>query len=95
MPLYLDKNSETLKVIQHARDEAHRFGITFHRQKRSKSFIHSELQDIPGVGEKTIQHLLRKFKSLENLKKQAYDTVAAEIGDSRAAKIFDYFKLKY
>lgn len=95
VPLYLDKNSETLKVIQQARDEAHRFGITFHRKKRSKNFIHSELQNISGVGEKTIQHLLRKFKSLENLKKQPYDTVAAEIGDSRAAKIYDYFKIKH
>jgi len=95
VPLYLDKNSETLKVIQHARDEAHRFGITFHRRQRSKNFIQSELQNIPGVGEKTIQHLLRKFKSLENLKKQPYDTVAAEIGDSRAAKIYDYFNIKH
>jgi excinuclease ABC subunit C len=94
VPLYLDKNSETLKVIQQARDEAHRFGITFHRKKRSKNFIQSELQNIPGVGEKTIQHLLRKFKSLENLKKQSYDTVATEIGDSRATKIFNYFNLK-
>ncbi|WP_423129838.1 excinuclease ABC subunit UvrC [Gaoshiqia sp. Z1-71] len=94
VPLYLDKNSETLKVIQQARDEAHRFGITFHRQKRSKSFIKSELEEIPGIGEKTIQLLLREFKSLENLKNQDYDTVAARIGDSRAAKIFEYFNLK-
>lgn len=94
VPLYLDKNSETLKIIQHARDEAHRFGITFHRNKRSGNFIQSDLSNIPGVGEKTIQHLLRKFKSLDNLKKQPYDTVAAEIGDSRALKIFDYYKLK-
>ena len=95
VPLYLDKNSETLKVIQQARDEAHRFGITFHRQKRSGNFIQSELGNIPGIGEKTIQHLLRKFKSLENLKKQAYDTVSAEIGDSRATKVFEYFNIKH
>lgn len=95
VPLYLDKNSETLKVIQQARDEAHRFGITFHRHKRSKSFIQSELETIPGIGEKTVQHLLRKFKSLENLKKQEYGVVAAEIGDSRAAKVFDYFNIKH
>jgi len=94
VPLYLDKNSETLKVIQAARDEAHRFGISFHRQKRSKTFIQSELENVPGVGEKTIQHLLRKFKSLENLKNQPYDTVALEIGDSRTAKIFEYFNIK-
>lgn len=93
VPLYLDKNSETLKIIQQARDEAHRFGITFHRQKRSKSFIQSELQKVPGVGEKTVQHLLRKFKSLENLKNQSYDAVASEIGNSRATKVFEYFNI--
>lgn len=93
VPLYLDKNSESLKVIQQARDEAHRFGITFHRKLRSKNFIKSELEEIPGIGEKTIQALLRQFKSLENLKNQPYDTVAKEIGDSKAVKIFDYFKL--
>ena len=94
VPLYLDKNSESLKVIQQARDEAHRFGITFHRKLRSKNFIKSELEEIPGIGEKTIQALLRQFKSLENLKNQPYDTVAKEIGDSKALKIFEYFKLK-
>ena len=93
VPLYLDKNSESLKVIQQARDEAHRFGITFHRKLRSKTFIKSELEEIPGIGEKTIQSLLRQFKSLENLKNQPYDAVVKEIGDSKALKIFDYFKL--
>ncbi|MGQ8335743.1 excinuclease ABC subunit UvrC [Sunxiuqinia sp. A32] len=95
VPLYLDKNSETLKVIQQARDEAHRFGITFHRKLRLKNFIKTELEEIPGIGEKTIQQLLRRFKSLENLKKQAFDTVATEIGNSKAVKIFDYFDLKH
>jgi excinuclease ABC subunit C len=94
VPLYLDKSSESLKVIQFARDEAHRFGITFHRQLRSKNFIKSELEEIPGIGDKTVQSLLRQFKSLENLKNQPYDTVAKEIGDSKAVKIFNYFKLK-
>ena len=93
VPLYLDKNSETLKVIQQARDEAHRFGITFHRNKRSKNFIKSQLDEIPGIGEKTVRFLLKEFKSLENLKKQPYDTIAAQIGDSRATKIFSYFEL--
>ena len=93
VPLYLDKNSETLKVIQQARDEAHRFGITFHRNLRSKDFIKTELEEISGIGEKTIQQLMRRFKSLENLKNQAYDTVVEEIGHSKAAKIFDYFNL--
>ena len=94
VPLYLDKNSESLKVIQQARDEAHRFGINFHRQLRSKNFIKSGLEEIPGIGEKTVQTLLRRFKSLENLKNQPYDAVASEIGDSRALKIFEYFKIK-
>ncbi len=95
VPLYLDKNSETLKVIQQARDEAHRFGITFHRNKRSKNFIKSQLEEIPGIGEKTIQYLMKEFKSLENLKKQPYNTVAAQIGDSRASKIFDFLGLNH
>jgi excinuclease ABC subunit C len=94
VPLYLDKNSESLKVIQQARDEAHRFGINFHRQLRSKIFIKSELEEIPGIGEKTIQALLRRFKSLENLKNQPYDAVAKEIGDSKALKVFEYFNIK-
>ena len=94
VPLYLDKTSESLKVIQFARDEAHRFGITFHRQLRSKNFIKSELEEIPGIGEKTIQTLLKRFKSVENLKNQAYQAVADEIGDSKAAKIFEFYKLR-
>lgn len=93
-PLYLDKNSETLKVIQQVRDEAHRFGIAFHRKIRSDNFIHSGLEEIPGIGEKTIQLLIHEFKSLHNLKNQAYPAVAAKIGYSKAAKIFDFFKLK-
>jgi len=95
LPLYLNKNSQTLKVIQRARDEAHRFGITFHRKRRSDNFITSELEKIPGIGEKTIECLFNEFKSLDNLKKSAYTTVASQIGDSKAVKIFDYFKLKY
>ena len=61
VPLYLDKNSETLKIIQHARNEAHRFGITFHRNQRSKNFVTSELDNISGIGEKTAQKLLSEF----------------------------------
>lgn len=95
VPLYLDKNSETLKVIQQLRDEAHRFGITFHRNKRSGEFTKSELESIPGVGEKTRTALLVRFKSVENLKNQALGEVAAEIGPSKARLIFDFYKLKY
>lgn len=95
VPLYLDKNSETLKVIQQMRDEAHRFGITFHRNKRSGEFIKSELESIPGVGAKTITAVLKRFKSVENLKKQGYSVVADEIGDSKARIIFDFYKLTH
>lgn len=94
VPIYLDKNSETLKIIQQARDEAHRFGITFHRSLRSKNFIKSELSDIPGIGNTTIQQLMRLFGSVDNLKKQPFQKVADEVGRARAMKIFKYFKLK-
>jgi len=95
VPLYLDKNSETLKIIQQMRDEAHRFGITFHRNKRSGEFIKSELENISGIGEKTITAVLKRFKSVENLKKQGYRVVADEIGDSKARIIFNFYKLSY
>jgi len=95
VPLYLDKNSETLKIIQQLRDEAHRFGITFHRNKRSGEFIKSELESISGIGEKTRTALLTRFKSVENLKNQAFREVANEIGDSKARLIFDFYKLNY
>lgn len=95
VPLYLDKNSETLKIIQQLRDEAHRFGITFHRNKRSNEFIKSELESISGIGEKTRTALLTRFKSVENLKNQDFREVADEIGDSKARLIFDFYKLSY
>lgn len=95
VPLYLDKNSETLKIIQQLRDEAHRFGITFHRNKRSGEFIKSELENISGIGEKSIKALLTRFKSVENLKNCGYKEVAEEIGDSKARLIFDFYKLSY
>jgi len=95
VPLYLDKNSETLKVIQQLRDEAHRFGITFHRNKRSSEFIKSELENISGIGEKTRTALLIRFKTVQNLKKQTFREVANEIGDSKARLIFDFYKLNY
>lgn len=95
VPLYLDKNSETLKLVQQLRDEAHRFGITFHRNKRSAEFIKSELEDIPGIGEKTKTAILKRFKSVENLKIQGFGTVAEEIGHSKARIVFDFFNLSY
>jgi excinuclease ABC subunit C len=95
VPLYLDKNSETLKIIQQLRDEAHRFGITFHRNKRSREFIQSELESIPGIGEKTRMALLKRFKSVENLKNQDLGQLASEIGQSKARLIFNFYKLKH
>jgi len=95
VPLYLDKNSETLKIIQQLRDEAHRFGITFHRNKRSGEFIKSELENISGIGEKTISAILKRFKSVENLKNASYQQVADEIGESKARIVFDFYKLSH
>lgn len=92
VPLYLDKNSETLRVLQHIRNEAHRFGITFHRNKRSKEFIINELEQIVGIGEKTIEILMRKFKSVKRLKMASPEEVCSEIGQSKAEKIELYFK---
>jgi len=91
-PLYLDKNSESLKIIQHIRNESHRFGITFHRQLRSKNFIKSELENINGIGSKTIENLLSKFKSIENIKKKSEKELSLIIGKSKAKIIINYFK---
>ena len=91
VPLYLDKNSETLRIIQYLRNEAHRFGITFHRNKRSKDFIVNELAQIPGIGEKTIEILMRKFKSVSRLKVTSKDELVQLIGINRTEKINQYF----
>lgn len=90
-PLYLDKRSETLKVIQRLRDEAHRFGITHHRSRRSKSTIKSELESIPGIGEATIKTLLNKFKSVKKVREAREDELAEVVGSSRAKRIVAYF----
>ncbi|MFV0592551.1 MAG: excinuclease ABC subunit UvrC [Draconibacterium sp.] len=92
VPVYINKNSETLKVIQQLRDEAHRFGITFHRNKRSNSFIGSELNAIPGIGGKTAEKLLKEFKSVKNIKVQKEHSIAAIIGSAKAKIVFTYFK---
>ncbi len=90
-PLYLDKNSETLKTIQHLRNESHRFAITFHRQKRSKAFIVSELDKIEGIGPKSVQKLIQKFKSVENVKKATVADLEIELGNSKALTVWKYF----
>lgn len=91
IPIYLDKNSETLKVIQHLRNEAHRFGITFHRQKRSKGMIHSELNDIQGIGPKAIELLFQQFKSIETIRQASIEELATVIGQAKAQLVHSYF----
>jgi excinuclease ABC subunit C len=92
VPVYFEKSSESLKVIQQIRDEAHRFGITFHRNKRSLNFIGSELDNIKGIGPKTIQKLLSKYKSVNNLKEVEREQIILEVGNSKAEIIFSYFE---
>lgn len=90
-PLYLDKRSETLKVIQRLRDEAHRFGITHHRNRRSKNTFKSELDQIPGIGPATIKELLSKFKSVTKVKEASQEQLTEVVGHSRATRIIAYF----
>ncbi len=90
IPMYLDKNSETLRIIQHLRNEAHRFGITFHRNKRSKEFITNELSQIPGVGDKTVELLMKRFKSVVRLRSAPIEEIIKEVGESRAKKIWKF-----
>lgn len=92
IPLYLDKKSETLKIIQQLRNEAHRFGITFHRNKRSKEALNTTLLDIEGIGEKTIIELLKIFKSLKRLQTAGFDDLSKAVGPSKAQKIINHFK---
>jgi excinuclease ABC subunit C len=92
IPLYIDKKSPALKLIQHMRDEAHRFGITFHRQTRSKKMIGSQLDEIEGFGAKTIQRLYKKFKHIEGMRNAPYEELVAEIGQKRAEQLRSYFE---
>ena len=91
IPLYLDKKSETLKITQYLRNEAHRFGITFHRNKRSKSAIQSELEQIPAIGKQTITTLLRRFKSAKRVKEASLDNLKEVVGSARASRVYQYF----
>lgn len=92
IPVYLDKKSESLRLIQQLRDEAHRFGITFHRNKRSKEFISNELEKIKGIGPLTAKKLILKFKSVKNIRELPFDLLSAEIGQKKALLISTYFK---
>jgi len=94
IPLYLDKKSETLKIIQQLRNEAHRFGIEHHRNKRSKSALNTELETIPGIGEKTIVTLLKHFKSVKRLTKLSIKELESVIGKSKAEIIYNYYNDK-
>ena len=87
VPLYIDKNSETLRVVQHLRDEAHRFGITHHRNRRSKSALVGELDGIKGTGPKTAEALLTHFKSVKRLREASREDIAAIVGPAKAAII--------
>jgi excinuclease ABC subunit C len=91
IPLYLDKKSETLKIIQQLRNEAHRFGIEHHRNKRSKTALNTELETIPGIGEKTIVELLKEFKSVKRIANAKLDELEDVVGVSRAQKIYNYY----
>lgn len=91
IPIYLDKKSETLKIIQHIRDEAHRFGITHHRAKREKDLVKSELTEIDGIGFSTAQLLLRKFKSVKNISRASHEEITAVAGKSKGEIVFRHF----
>lgn len=91
VPLYIDKNSESLRVIQHLRDEAHRFGITHHRNRRSKGQTVSRLDGIKGIGEKTRTELLRRFKSVKRISETDLDELASVIGPAKASIVYNAF----
>ncbi|KQT16005.1 excinuclease ABC subunit C [Chryseobacterium sp. Leaf404] len=91
IPLYLDKKSETLKILQQVRDEAHRFGVRHHRTRRKNSTIKTELEEIPGVGEKTIELLLSKLKSVKRIKEADLVTLEEILGKTKAKVVWEYF----
>ncbi len=91
VPLYIDKNSESLRVVQHLRDEAHRFGITHHRNRRSKSAIVSELSSIKGIGPGTEQTLLAHFRSVKRISEASLDVLASVIGPAKARLVRAHF----
>lgn len=90
-PLYIDKRSESLKTIQYMRNEAHRFGITHHRAKRSKAALNSEIMEIPGIGEKSFEALMKKMKTVERIRKASIDELTEVLGRSKALQVHGYF----
>lgn len=91
IPLYLDKKSETLKILQRVRDESHRFGVKHHRTRRKNSTIKSELEEIPGIGEKAIELLLSKLKSVKRVKESSRETLEEILGKNRGGLVWEYF----
>lgn len=91
-PLYLDKKSETLKIIQHLRDEAHRFGITFHRNQRSRKTFVSELENIPGIGKTTVEKLLKVFKSVKKIRDTSDEELRKVLNLKQITALREYFK---
>ena len=91
IPLYLDKKSETLKIIQQLRNEAHRFGIEHHRNRRSKGALKTELENIQGVGEQTIIDLMKQFKTVKRIANAKLDELEEVVGISRASKVYNYY----
>jgi excinuclease ABC subunit C len=91
VPLYINKKSESLKLIQQLRNEAHRFAITFHRDQRSRKFINTKLSEIPGVGEKSVAKLLKHFKSVEKVIGANYEDLVIIMGKSIAGKVYKHF----
>jgi excinuclease ABC subunit C len=94
IPLYLDKNSETLKLIQYLRDEAHRFGLAFHRNKRSKAQIGSELDKIKGIGPASKKKLLAHFKSIKRIGEAQENEIIEVLGESKGMLVFNWFNKK-
>ena len=90
LPLYIDKKSETLRIIQQLRDEVLRFGITHHRKRRSKGVIKTELEEIPGIGPRTAEELLREFRSVQRIKEASLEALAALIGEAKAIRVKEH-----
>src|SRR5690606_13553990 len=90
-PLYLDKKSETLKIIQHLRDEAHRFGITFHRNQRSRKTFVSQLDNIPRIGQVTVQKLLKQFKSVKRIRETSDEELMQVLNIKQMQALREYF----
>jgi excinuclease ABC subunit C len=93
-PIIIPKTSSSLKLLQHIRDEAHRFAITFHRERRSKRIINTELTEIKGIGEKVAQKLLTNLGSLEKIKSSTMEELSKVIGKSKAKIVYDFFQQK-